>query len=131
MSDVQDEFGVDTGRTFVPAIYVPTNAERLASLLMELSFQELLGAEAAIRVRITAVAAEEKDKLMKSAAVVAAHFGVTPEALFAAPATKRASRKKDNVVKFTHPDDPNKTWSGKGRKPAWVSELPDTQLAAA
>jgi len=126
MSDVQDEFGVDSGRKFVAL----TSLERLASLLMELSFQELIDAEAAIHVRISDVAAEEKDKLMKSAAMVAAHFGVKPEVLFSAPATKRASRKKDTVVKFTHPDDPKKTWSGKGRKPAWVSELPETQLAA-
>lgn len=26
------------------------------------------------------------------------------------------------VVKFRHPEDSNKTWSGRGRKPVWVKE---------
>ena len=33
-----------------------------------------------------------------------------------------ASAKQVNPPKYRHPEDPNKTWTGRGRKPAWVSE---------
>ncbi|MGD8429265.1 MAG: H-NS histone family protein [Ectothiorhodospiraceae bacterium] len=26
------------------------------------------------------------------------------------------------TVRFRHPDDPSKTWSGRGRKPGWIKE---------
>ena len=28
----------------------------------------------------------------------------------------------DNAITYRHPDDPDKTWSGKGRTPKWIQE---------
>jgi len=35
----------------------------------------------------------------------------------------RATFGKPAAVKYQHPDDNTKTWTGRGRMPAWVSEL--------
>ena len=29
---------------------------------------------------------------------------------------------KPTTVRFRHPDDPSKVWSGRGRKPVWIKE---------
>ena len=30
--------------------------------------------------------------------------------------------RRPTTVRFRHPDDPSKVWSGRGRKPVWVKE---------
>ncbi len=116
MTDVlNDEFAVDTGRTFS----IPTNAERLAILLNALTFQELLDGDKQLKTKIAEVAAAERTKLVESATQIAAHFGLTPTELFAvAGKTKRAAKK---VAKYVHPET-GKAWSGNGRKPGWVAD---------
>lgn len=36
--------------------------------------------------------------------------------------TSAKSSKGSGAVRFRHPDDPSKGWSGRGRKPAWIKE---------
>ncbi len=37
---------------------------------------------------------------------------------------KRSARKGAKVaIKYRHPDDPNKTWTGRGVAPKWMQEL--------
>ena len=48
---------------------------------------------------------------------VAQKFGVSVKDLIQ-PGTGKTPR----PVKFRHPDDPDLTWSGRGRQPAWFKE---------
>ncbi|MDF1855645.1 H-NS histone family protein [Pseudooceanicola sp.] len=34
-----------------------------------------------------------------------------------------AKTRKVNPAKYRHSDDPNKTWSGRGRQPGWIKEI--------
>jgi len=49
----------------------------------------------------------------------------------AKPASKAAAKAKPVKVKFKNPDNPDQTWSGMGRKPAWfVAHLQAGKTAA-
>lgn len=51
---------------------------------------------------------------------VAAKYGLSLEEIIGGKAT--TSAKSNATVKFRHPTDPKKTWSGRGRKPVWLRE---------
>lgn len=54
---------------------------------------------------------------------VAAKYGFTLNELVGGTPAKPKSRSVDKPQeKFRHPDDPTKTWTGRGRKPKWVKE---------
>ncbi len=52
---------------------------------------------------------------------IAQGAGVTLQDLLPGKVLQPASRKTVSV-KFRHPDDPRKQWTGRGRQPAWVKE---------
>lgn len=109
-------------KPFDVADKIPTNAERLAYLLVTLRFTELLEAKVAIEARIAEVAQQEKALVLENAAVVARYFNTTPLALFPAGKVKKAAKKVALAVKFRNPADPAQTWSGRGKRPAWVTD---------
>lgn len=51
---------------------------------------------------------------------VAEKYGLSVSDLVPSGAAKPSS--SSGTVRFRHPEDPNKGWSGRGRKPAWVKE---------
>ncbi|QIT55130.1 H-NS histone family protein [Aquisalimonas sp. 2447] len=51
---------------------------------------------------------------------VAEKYGLAVTELVPGGATKSGA--KAGVVRFRHPEDPAKGWSGRGRKPAWIKE---------
>lgn len=46
---------------------------------------------------------------------------ITDEPKVAKP-KKKAAKKPPAASKYQHPDDPSKTWTGKGRQPNWIKE---------
>lgn len=52
---------------------------------------------------------------------IAQSAGVSVHELLSGKVAKLASR-KSVAVKFRHPDDPTKQWTGRGRQPAWVED---------
>ena len=71
-----------------------------------------------IASRKKAEAKKAKDELKQ----VAEKYGFSLNELVSGAAS--ATKGRGNVpAKFQHPDDPSKTWSGRGRKPVWVKEL--------
>lgn len=63
------------------------------------------------------VDAKQAQKELKS---VAAHYGFTLNELVLGQPAKRARTATD--VRFRHPQDSTKTWTGRGRKPIWIKE---------
>lgn len=51
---------------------------------------------------------------------VAEKYGLAVTELVSGGAAKSGA--KAGVVRFRHPEDPGKGWSGRGRKPAWIKE---------
>lgn len=51
---------------------------------------------------------------------VADKYGLAVSDLVPASAGKSGSR--SGTIRFRHPEDPNKGWSGRGRKPAWIKD---------
>ncbi len=93
-------------------------ADQFGALLDEMSFAELLQAAVVMENAIKFRADQEREQLVYHAKVVSAYLGVEPAALFEVKKPKTAK-----VIKFRHPNDDKKTWTGKGRQPDWVKEL--------
>jgi DNA-binding protein H-NS len=69
----------------------------------------------------------EKAKLMDDIAQIASKHGYSlSELIGKAPRPrvkgKKARKRKPVAVKYRHPEQANLTWTGRGRKPHWVSE---------
>lgn len=63
---------------------------------------------------------DEVKLAQKELKTVAERYGFSLSELLNGQAPKAAGSK--GAAKFAHPDDSAKTWSGRGRKPAWVKE---------
>lgn len=84
-----------------------------------LSLTELKQLEKSVAKAITSF--EERSKAAARAKVdeLARELGYSFEELAdAAPARKRSP----SVAKYRHPENAELTWSGRGRKPGWISE---------
>jgi DNA-binding protein H-NS len=90
---------------------------------------ELLDAIAALKTEVRDRANEELDNMAARARELHALLDEQP-----APAKAPGKgRKPLNPPKYAHPDDPSKTWTGKGKKPDWFrtySGNPDDLLIA-
>lgn len=53
---------------------------------------------------------------------VAEKYGFSLSELVPSSAAKGTRSNSKGTVRFRHPQDPSKTWSGRGRKPVWVKE---------
>lgn len=60
---------------------------------------------------------KEAQKELKN---VADRFGLSVSDLLTGASSK--APKQQTAVRFRHPEDPGKGWSGRGRKPAWIKE---------
>jgi DNA-binding protein H-NS len=124
MSEIENEY--QAVQTELPLEV--SNQERLGYLLNSMTFPDLLSAKQAIESKIADVAASEKEKLVETAQFISGFYGVKPEELFVAPKKRAAKKETATIMKFRHPDDPEKVWSGKGRKPEWFVQLAEQGL---
>lgn len=53
---------------------------------------------------------------------VAAKYGFTLNELVSGVSMPKGRSQDKLQDKFRHPEDPSKTWTGRGRKPKWVKE---------
>ncbi|MCC5809295.1 MAG: H-NS histone family protein [Ectothiorhodospiraceae bacterium] len=60
---------------------------------------------------------KEAQKELKN---VAERYGLTLQDLLGSGGPKNS--KQGAGMRYRHPDDPTKGWSGRGRKPAWIKE---------
>lgn len=70
---------------------------------------------------------QERENARKAAEDVIRGLGFTLEDLFGNPSRAAgATRKRGEsvgVAKYAHPENPELTWTGRGRKPKWFEEL--------
>lgn len=88
------------------------------------SIEELKNMQIRIAEEIENRKSAEKKNVLDEIAALAAAKGFSLEELVG-PGRKvgGATRKGGKVLpKYRHPDDANITWTGRGRKPAWIAE---------
>lgn len=88
--------------------------------LDHLSLPELKKLEKDVAKAIATFEERQKAEARAEAEAVAKRFGFSLAELLdtASPTTKKAPPE----AKYRHPENPAVTWSGRGRKPAWISE---------
>lgn len=67
-------------------------------------------------------AIDTHDKRMRQNALSEARAAAEKHGFKLEDILQGGSPKQVNPPKYQHPEDPKKTWTGRGRKPAWVSE---------
>jgi DNA-binding protein H-NS len=86
--------------------------------LDKLSLDELKKLEKDVKAAITGYEARKRSEAMAAAAAKAKEFGFSLNELVGG-VPKRKSRL---AAKYAHPENPSLTWSGHGRRPAWIGE---------
>ncbi|TDR77878.1 H-NS family nucleoid-associated regulatory protein [Paludibacterium purpuratum] len=83
------------------------------------SYADLLNLKAQVETEIKAREHEEKAKAKKQIMELAKAHGLTIEEVLG----KSGGVRKPVEAKYRHPQHPEMTWTGRGRKPVWVQEL--------
>ena len=87
--------------------------------LNALSLAELKQLEKNVAKAIASFEDRRKAEARAAAETVAKEYGFSlGDLVNAAPSRKGAAP----VAKYRHPENPEITWSGRGRKPAWIAE---------
>jgi len=87
--------------------------------LSNLSFTELVALKGDVENEIKHREHEEKSKAKKQIVELAKAYGLSIEEVLGKGTTVR----KPVEAKYRHPQHPEMTWTGRGRKPVWVQEL--------
>lgn len=91
--------------------------------LSKLSSEELRQLQKDIDKELSARRRDEQKQAKQELKQVAERYGFSVEELVGAAGGGRKTRTSAKAgVTFRHPDDPSKTWTGRGRKPNWVKE---------
>jgi len=92
--------------------------------LPNMSLQELLELKVKVAERLDELADEERKKLAAEFQRKASRIGMTAEEVIRGP--KKAKKRAPAKPKFRDPNDPARTWTGRGRQPVWFREALDS-----
>jgi DNA-binding protein H-NS len=92
--------------------------------LSSLSFADLRALQEQIKVELKSREAQELKKARDQILAIAQSVGLPLEELIAKGGKKGATGPAP--VKFKHPEDPSKQWTGRGRQPKWIKEWTDS-----
>jgi len=85
--------------------------------LSKLSLEQLNELVPTAQQRIEELQEKQRRKAFAKMEAAAAEVGMTPKELIKHVAKLERQEKKP---KYQNPDNPDESWSGRGRKPAWV-----------
>ncbi|WP_170565444.1 H-NS histone family protein [Ruegeria atlantica] len=85
-----------------------------------LNAAELKKLAAKIEKRTVEVEKETLQTALKEMRAIADKLGVTFEDVIALHSGKGKKTATKAAPKYANPDDPSQTWTGRGRKPAWL-----------
>ncbi|CUA82176.1 MULTISPECIES: H-NS histone family protein [Gulbenkiania] len=88
--------------------------------LSKLDFAGLQNLKADVEAEMKRREQEERTKAKKQIMELARTYGLNLEEVLTK--VSAGSARKSAEAKFRHPSRPDITWSGRGRKPAWVQE---------
>jgi len=90
--------------------------------LSKLSIPELEDLGKEIQTEIVNRKEAEKQRVLDQIRELAGSIGMTPEELLGRQSKTRAAGTAIVAAKYRNPDDPSQTWSGRGKRPAWVND---------
>lgn len=64
----------------------------------------------------------DKKKTINELKKLAESRGFAINELFGPSAGGKRQGSGERLIKYQHPEDPDKTWTGQGRKPKWIGE---------
>lgn len=94
-----------------------------------LTREELIELKTRIDIQLERLAAQRKTDALEAARKAAEEYGFSLEELSGASRGKGKGTLIKGVPKYAHPNDPTKTWTGKGRKPKWFDEALDAGVS--
>src|SRR3954447_26498508 len=89
--------------------------------LSKLNIEELEGLVKDAQAEINSRREAERDRVLSQMRELAASLGLTLEDVGRLERGKSAAG-GSVAPKYRHPSDPNLTWSGRGKRPAWIAE---------
>ncbi|NDU99971.1 H-NS family nucleoid-associated regulatory protein [Pseudoroseicyclus tamaricis] len=90
--------------------------------LNSLSRTELQKMQKDVDKALSTLAERERKAALKAAEQAAAEHGYSLSDLTSAPGAKPKKNGSKSPAKYRNPADPSLTWTGKGRRPAWIRE---------
>ena len=107
--------------TNLSKIYFPKGEPTVIDL-DSLSKDELVRLKSDVEKAIQSAEKRALQDARRAAEKAAAEFGFKLEELTGGEKTRAASPKKAGVAKYRNPQDPDQTWTGKGRQPQWFKD---------
>ncbi|WP_293572793.1 H-NS histone family protein [Phaeobacter sp.] len=86
--------------------------------LNAMSRKELLQLQIDVEKALKDAEVRERSEALKAAQDAAAKFGFSLEEI--AGAARATTKKNKAAPKYRNPENPEETWTGRGRKPHWV-----------
>lgn len=90
--------------------------------LNNLTLAELKALRDSIDIELELRGKEQRQKLLQEFRDKAREYGVSLEELLAGQKIKAVRPTGKVAAKFANPSNPEQTWTGRGKKPRWVSE---------
>ena len=90
--------------------------------LNEFSLPELQELSKDIDKEIQQRQVEEKKRVSTQMKELAASVGMTVEEILGLDMARKTRTKPRAPAKYRNPENPEQTWSGRGKKPAWIRE---------
>jgi DNA-binding protein H-NS len=92
----------------------------MARAIEKMSLEELQAHQKEVDAAIKGYEKKRKADALAAVRDVAKQQGYTLEELLGGRSTTKSTTK--GVAKYANPADPNQTWTGRGRQPAWVKQ---------
>jgi DNA-binding protein H-NS len=103
-----------------------SNSSSTGTDLSKLSIEELESLVKDAQAEITARREAERERVFGQMRELAASLGLTLEDVVRQQrkggAGKGVAAASSVAPRYRHPSDPNLTWSGRGKRPAWIAE---------
>ena len=90
--------------------------------ISHLSIAQLKELHAKIPAEIIKRQTEDRQKVLEQMAALATSHGFSLEELLSKKGGSKKASVKKVAAKYRHPSQPDLTWTGRGRKPVWVSD---------
>ena len=92
----------------------------MAKSIDKMSLDELKAHQKEVEAAVRDFAKKNRAEALKAAREAVKPYGVTLEEVMGGKAAKATGTK--GAPKYAHPENPEMTWTGRGRQPNWVKE---------
>lgn len=90
--------------------------------LDKMTYRDLLDLQESLAKAIVARKEEEKNELKRKLAELADQSGFAMDELFGSRRGRKSGASNSSAIKYRNPKDSSQTWTGRGRKPNWLTE---------